>query len=51
MDWPQIGPKIAIKQGKKRQKDKWCLFRAPTRHFSAENGQNVDAVEGLGIAD
>ena len=30
MDWPQIGPKIAIKQGKKRQKDKWYLFRAPT---------------------
>ena len=23
MDWPQFGPKIAIKQGKKRQKDKW----------------------------
>ena len=31
MDWPQFGPKIAIKQGEKRQKDKWYLFRAPTR--------------------
>ena len=31
MDWPQIGPKIAIKQGKKRQKDKWYLFRAPSK--------------------
>ena len=30
MDWPQIGPKIALKQGKERQKDKWHLFRAPT---------------------
>ena len=30
MDWPQIGPKIAIEQGKKRQKNKWYLFRAPT---------------------
>ena len=30
MDWPQIGPKVAIKHGKKRQKDKWYLFRAPT---------------------
>ena len=30
MDWPQFGPKIAIKQGKKRQKDKWYLIRAPT---------------------
>ena len=29
MDWPQIGPKIAMKQRKKRQKDKWYLFRAP----------------------
>ena len=29
MDWPQIGLKIAIKQGKERQKDKWCPFRAP----------------------
>ena len=28
MDWPQIGPKSAIKLGKKRQKDKWYLFRA-----------------------
>ena len=28
--WPQIGPKRAIKQGKKRQKDKWYQFRAPT---------------------
>ena len=28
MDSPQIGPKIAIKQVKK---DKWYLFRAPTR--------------------
>ena len=30
MDWPQLGPKLAIKQGKNRQKDKWYLFRAPT---------------------
>ena len=30
MDWPQIGPIIAIKQGKKRQKDKWYPIRAPT---------------------
>ena len=30
MDWRQFGPKIAIKQGEKRQKDKWYLFRAPT---------------------
>ena len=30
MDWPQIGPTVAIKQGKKRQKDKWYPFRAPT---------------------
>ena len=30
MDWPQIGPKSAIKQGKERQKDKWYLFPAPT---------------------
>ena len=30
MDCPQIGPKGAIKLGKKRQKDKWYLFRAPT---------------------
>ena len=30
MDWPQIGPKNAIKVGKKRQKDKWYQFRAPT---------------------
>ena len=30
MDCPEIGPKSAIKQGKKRQKDKWYLFRAPT---------------------
>ena len=26
----QIGPKITIEQGEKRQKDKWYLFRAPT---------------------
>ena len=28
-DCPQIGPKSAIKLGKRRQKDKWYLFRAP----------------------
>ena len=31
MDGPQIGPKFAIKQGKKRQKDKRYPFRAPTK--------------------
>ena len=31
MDWPQIGPRIAIKQEEQRQKDKWYPFRAPTR--------------------
>ena len=36
MDWPQIGPKIAIKQGKKRQKDKWYPIRAPTSPPSPE---------------
>ena len=30
MDWPQIGPKSALELGKKLQKDKWYLFRAPT---------------------
>ena len=30
MDWPQIGPKSAIKLGKNSQKDKWYPFRAPT---------------------
>ena len=30
MDCPQVGPKSAFKLGKKRQKDKWYLFRAPT---------------------
>ena len=37
-DWPQIGPKIAIKQGEKRQKDKWYLFRTPTPPFTRETG-------------
>ena len=30
MDYPQIGPKSAIKLGEKRRKDKWYLFCAPT---------------------
>ena len=30
-DCPQIGPQIGIKQGKKRQKDKWFHFNAATR--------------------
>ena len=38
MDWPQIGPKSAIKQWKKRQKDKWYPFRALTGRVSAAGG-------------
>ena len=29
-DWPQSGPNITSKQGKKRQKDKWLHFHAVT---------------------
>ena len=44
MECPQIGPKIAIKQGKKRQKDKWYLFRAPTGGGNGRGSKKARAV-------
>ena len=42
MDCPQIGPKNAIKLGKKRQKDKWYPFRAPTVRPSCGHDDEID---------